>query len=204
MAKLYYKYGTMGSAKSSLLLMTAHSFDERGIQFLCLKPTIDTRDGTDVIVSRIGIKRECVGIEPTDNLYDLINEYSEIATNGYLYGRPQWILVDECQFLSEEQVDQLSEVVDFMGINVICYGLRTDFRTRLFEGSKRLMEVADDIEEMKISCECGRKAIHNARIDSQGAIVTSGEQVLIGGDDTYKPMCRKCYNEAKKKVEQLN
>lgn len=192
----------MGSAKSSLLLMTAYSFDERGIQFLCLKPTIDTRDGSDVIASRIGLKRECVGIENSDNLYDLISEYSDIAINGYLYGKPQWILVDECQFLTEDHVNQLADVVDFMGINVICYGLRTDFQTHLFEGSRRLMEVADDIEEMKISCECGRKAIHNARIDSQGVIITDGDQVLIGGDDTYKPMCRKCYNEAKRKLNQ--
>lgn len=186
----------MASAKSSLLLMMAHSLEERGIQFLCIKPSIDDRDGYGVISSRIGISRECVSIEPDDDLYALMETYTDTAMNGYLYEKPKWVLVDECQFLTEQQVEQLATVVDNMDIDVMCFGLRTDFKTRLFEGSKRLMELADDIEETKISCACGKKAIINARIDAEGNIVTDGEQVVIGGDDLYISVCRKCYNNA--------
>ena len=186
----------MGSAKSAMLLITAHSFEERGIPFLCISPQADTRNGDSVIWSRIGAKRDCVSVIDSDNIYDLIIDYSTVAVEGYLYKAPQWILVDECQFLTTEQVDQLAMVVDRLDINVICYGLRTDFKTKLFDASKRLMELADDIEEMKISCECGRKAIINARIDHDGHVITDGEQVVIGGDDMYKVMCRKCYTEA--------
>ena len=185
----------MGSSKSSLLLMTAHSFEERGIPFLCLKPSIDTRDGDGVIASRLGIRRECVGLVPTDDVFSLISKYNEVSTDGYLYQPLKWILVDECQFLAAHQVDELGDVVDRLGINVLCYGLRTDFQTNLFEGSKRLMEIADDIEELKISCSCGRKAVFNARVDAEGYVIVDGDQVVIGGDDMYTPLCRDCYNK---------
>lgn len=196
MAKLYFKYGTMASAKSSLLLMMAYSLEERGIQFLCIKPSVDDRDGFGVISSRIGISRECVSIEPEDDLFGLMETYTDTAMNGYLYEKPKWVLVDECQFLTNKQVEQLAMVVDEMDIDVMCFGLRTDFKTHLFEGSKRLMELADDIEETKISCKCGKKAIINARVDTEGNIVTEGEQVVIGGDDLYTAVCRRCYNSA--------
>ncbi len=113
---------------------------------------------------------------------------------------PDWILVDEAQFLAPEQVDQLACVVDTYGINVICYGLRTDFQTRLFEGSRRLFEIADTIDEIKSTCNCGRKTIVNARIDSRGEIITEGDQVEIGGNDRYISVCRNCWRN--KKVEQ--
>lgn len=190
----------MGSSKSAQLLMTAYSFEKRGIPFLCIKPSIDNRDGDDVISSRIGIKRECVTVLPTDDLYQVVVDYTELSVDGYLLQPLKWILVDESQFLSVCQVDQLADVVDRLGIDVICYGLRTDFRTRLFEGSMRLMEIADDIEEIKISCDCGRKAVFNARMDASGYIVTDGEQIVIGGDDIYRPLCRKCYNDAMRVV----
>ena len=109
---------------------------------------------------------------------------------------PKWILVDESQFLTSRQVEQLAQIVDELDINVMCYGLRTDFTTNLFEGSKRLMELADDIDEIKISCSCGRKAIINARLDRYGNVITNGEQILIGGNEQYIPLCRKCYKVA--------
>ena len=188
----------MNASKSTLLLTKAHSFEERGIPFLCLKSTIDDRDGEDVIKSRIGISRECVSVDPEDNIYEIIKSY---IVEGSLQGlkKPLWILVDECQFLTSKQVDQLSDIVDYMDINVMCYGLRTDFRTKLFEGSKRLMELSDNIEELKISCSCGRKAIVNARIDRNGNVVSDGEQILVGGNDSYVSLCRKCYKEAIRK-----
>ena len=128
--KLYFRYGTMGSAKTAMLLTTAYNFEERGMAYRCFKPVVDTRDHRNVIRSRIGIERECSWIYPETNLYE------EISGMRYSDGsHPDWILVDEAQFLSPEQVDQLAKVVDDFGINVVCYGLRTDFRTHLFEGS---------------------------------------------------------------------
>ena len=202
-SKLYFYYSTMNAAKSAMLLIKAHSFEEKNIPFLCIKPSIDDRDGEDVIKSRIGISRECISIDTTHNLYKFIDSYIvNVQMQGY--DRPKWILVDECQFLSSEQVEQLADVVDNLDINVICYGLRTDFMTKSFDGSRRLMEIADDIEEIKSSCSCGRKAIVNARIDSNGNIVTDGEQIMIGGNDKYVSLCRKCYKKAIEKQKQLN
>ena len=193
MCKLYYRFGVMNSSKSALLLMTAHSFEERNVPFLCIKPSIDDRDGDDIIKSRIGISRECITFDATHNLYKFIDNYIvNVIMQGY--DKPKWILVDECQFLTREQVDQLSEVVDTLDINVMCYGLRTDFKTEFFEGSKRLMEIADDIEEIKTSCGCGRKAVVNARIDDFGNVVSEGEQIEIGGNERYISLCRKCYH----------
>ena len=195
MAKLYFIQSPMNASKSALLLMKAHSFEERGISFICMKPMVDNRDGVDVIASRIGIKRECITIEPEENIYDLINECI-IKSQIMEINPPQWVLIDESQFLTEKQVNQLSQIVDKLDINVMCYGLRTDFTTHLFEGSKRLMELADDIDEVKISCSCGRKAIVNARIDKNGDIIRDGEQIVIGGNEQYIPLCRKCYYDA--------
>lgn len=192
MAKLYFIQSPMNGSKSALLLMKAHSFEERNIQFVCMKPMIDNRDGVDMIVSRVGIKRECITVEPDENIFSLIKQVCDECEIN-MVDKPKWVLVDESQFLSKKQVEQLSDIVDFLDINVMCYGLRTDFTTSLFEGSKRLMELADDIEEVKISCSCGRKAIVNARIDIDGRVITDGEQILIGGNEQYIPLCRKCY-----------
>lgn len=194
MAKLYYIHSTMNAGKSAYLLMKAHSFLENNTPILCIKPVIDDRDGQDVIKSRIGISMECLSINSDDNIYGIINQYCS-DLNGMDMPTPKWILCDESQFLSGEQVEQLAMVVDNIDINVMCYGLRNDFTGHLFEGSKRLFELADNIEEMKLSCSCGRKAIINARIDDFGNLITSGEQIQIGGNEMYKPMCRKCYFE---------
>lgn len=188
LGKLYFRYGTMGSAKTALLLTQAYNFEERGMTYACLKPVIDTREGAPVIRSRIGIERECSWIYHDTNLYELARELCD--QKGAMV---EWFLVDEAQFLTADQVDQLSRVVDDFGTNVVCYGLRTDFRTRLFEGSRRLFEIADSIDEIKSTCSCGRKTIVNARIDSNGDFVEEGNQVEIGGDDRYIAVCRKCW-----------
>lgn len=193
--KLYFRYGTMGSAKTALLLTTAYNFEERQIAYRCMKPVVDTRDNKNVIRSRIGIERECAWIYPDTNLFEMV---SGIAADDP--DRPEWILVDEAQFLTPEQVDQLAQVVDEYGINVICYGLRTDFRTHLFEGSRRLLEIADTIDEIKSTCTCGRKTIVNARVNSLGEIITEGAVVEIGGNDRYIAVCRRCWRN--RRVEQ--
>lgn len=191
MAKLYFKHAPMESGKSALLLIEAYNFEKRGIGFLCMKPSIDNREDTEKICSRIGIEKECFSIQYNYDIYSIIKEIVQKKKGKQL----QWILVDESQFLTTEQVEQLRAIVDDFDINVLCYGLRTDFQTHLFEGSKRLFELADDIDEMKISCSCGRKAIFNARFNEYGELITSGEQILIGGEDKYKPMCSKCYRK---------
>lgn len=187
--KLYFRYGTMGSAKTAMLLTQAYNFEERGVSFVCMKPAIDTRDSENVIKSRIGIKRECSWIHDTDNICDLVE--SLFVKTGKAC---DWILIDEAQFLTPEQVDQLATIVDTLGANVVCYGLRTDFQSRVFEGSLRLFELADSIEEIKSTCSCGRKTIINARIDARGRVVTEGNQVEIGGDDRYISLCRRCWH----------
>lgn len=186
--KLYFRYGTMGSAKTAILLTTAYNFEERGMEYMCLKPIIDNREKDNVIKSRIGIARACRWIYPDTDLYELAkNIFEETLVVK------DWILIDEAQFLTSQQVDQLSRVVDDYGSNVVCYGLRTDFQSHLFEGSKRLFEIADTIDEIKSTCSCGRKTIVNARIDRNGTIVTDGNQVEIGGDDKYVALCRHCW-----------
>lgn len=189
-AKLRFIYGVMKSSKSLRLLATAHDFDEKNIPILVLKPSADTRDGVDKVKSRAGLERDCISIEPNVNLYKSVNDYVHVRMAEFK--KPlKWILVDECQFLTEEQVDQLSDVVDFLDINVMCYGLRTDFKSKLFPASKRLFELADEIEEVKTSCECGGKASINARFSPEGEVITEGNQVLVGGDDLYHAICRK-------------
>lgn len=182
----------MGAGKSAVLLIKAHNFESRNIGVLCMKPSTDDRDGIGCIKSRIGIDRECLTIYPDYDLYQIIKKtINEQDESSHL----QWILVDESQFLTSKQVEQLRHSVDDFNINVLCYGLRTDFQTHLFEGSKRLFELADDIEEMKTSCECDKKAIFNARYNELGQFVVNGEQILVGGDDKYKALCSKCYYE---------
>ena len=193
--KLYFRYGTMGSAKTALLLTQAYNFEERGMRYVCLKPFIDNREGKNVIKSRIGIERECQWIYSDTNIYELAQKLYE--DNMAVI---DWILIDEAQFLCEEQVDQLARIVDDFGTNVICYGLRTDFQSRLFEGSRRLFEIADSIDEIKSTCNCGRKTIVNARIDAKGDFVVEGAQVEIGGDDRDIAVCRKCWRN--KRIEQ--
>lgn len=188
MAKLYFYYATMNSGKSLRLLTTAYNFEEKSIPFLIMKPAKDTRGMENFISSRIGLKRECITIEDEDDLYESVKSCSNTT-------RIDWILVDECQFLEESQVDDLSKIVDLLDINVMCFGLRTDFKSKLFPASKRLFELADDIEEIKSTCECGKKTSINARIDENGELILDGEQIMVGGNEMYKTMCRKCWNK---------
>ena len=195
--KLYFRYGTMGSAKTALLLTTAYNFEERKMRYVCLKPMIDTREQRNVIRSRIGIERECVWIHSETDLFTMAQELFE--AEGCLI---DWFLVDEAQFLTAKQVDQLARLVDEYGVNIICYGLRTDFQTHLFEGSRRLFEIADTIDEIKSTCTCGRKTIVNARIGANGDFVEEGAQVEIGGDEKYIAVCRNCWRN--KRIEQAS
>lgn len=187
MAKLYFKYGAMGSSKTANALITKFNYEERGMKVWLLKPATDNRDGRDVIKSRIGLEERCVVVTPQMNL---IKEFERT-------GNIDVIIVDEAQFLEPEQVDQLRDIVDEKKIPTLCFGLRTDFRTKVFPGSLRLLEIADSISEIKTICRCGSKATVNARIDDKGNVITDGEQVFIGGNDSYEAMCFACY---KKKI----
>lgn len=191
--RLEYQWGCMNSGKSAQLQMKAFNFDERNIRYIILKSSIDTRDIEGVIHSRPMGDMSCIIVKPTENLFNVVSNIIEER------GKIKYVLVDEAQFLTEKQVDQLTDVVDYLNINVICYGLRTDFKTKLFPGSKRLFEVADSIKEIESTCSCGEKNLYNARIDDKGNIVTEGAQVEVGGEERYVAMCRKCYKEKTKK-----
>jgi len=192
MATLTFKYGTMSSSKTAQLLILAYNLEDKGINFLCFKPDVDTRSGIDKIKSRIEcLERDAITIYAESNIYNSVYEAIETFDSDNCL---QYILIDEAQFLSTEQVNQLSDIVDILKINVICYGLRTDFKTHLFEGTKRLFEVADKLEEISTVCECGEKALYNARVDILGDIIIDGEQIVVG-DENYVCLCRNCYNE---------
>ena len=194
MSKLFYYYGSMASAKTLRLLSTAYNFEEKNVQIMVLKPALDTRDGEGIIRSRAGLERKCVMIDKDMNLYKAIKAYKNVLAAQL--ETLKWVIIDECQFLTEDQVNQLSDVVDFLDVSVMRFGLRTDFKSQLFPGSKRLFELADDIEEIKSTCECGdRKTSINARFDENGEIVTEGSQVEIGGNDRYRAICRKCWKD---------
>jgi len=193
-AHLRFYFGSMASAKSLRLLTTAYNFEEKGVQIMVLKPALDTRDGEGVIRSRAGLERKCIMVDKDVNLYKAIKAYKNVLASQL--ETLKWVIIDECQFLTEEQVDQLSDAVDFLDVNVMCFGLRTDFQSHLFPGSKRLFELADDIEEIKSTCECGeRKTSINARFDENGEIIIEGSQVEIGGNDKYRAICRKCWKD---------
>ena len=185
MAKLYFKYGAMGSSKTAQALITKYNYEENDMQVWLIKPSADTRDGAQILRSRIGLEAQCEVIPAQMDILERFRQSRE--------GKCDVIICDECQFLTPEQIDQLRAIVDNYDIPVICFGLRTDFLTRLFPDSQRLMELADAIVEIKTICDCGIKATVNARIDSQGHIVTQGAQVLLGGNDAYIAMCHKCY-----------
>ena len=185
MAKLYFKYGAMGSSKTAQALITKYNYEENEMSVWLIKPSADTRDGADILKSRIGLAAKVEVITPEK---DIFQRFSESRA-----GNCDVVIVDECQFMMPEQIDQLRAIVNEYEVPVLCFGLRTDFQTKLFPGSLRLMELADVIEEIKTMCDCGAKATINARIDSDGFIVTQGQQVVLGGNDSYIAMCHKCY-----------
>ena len=191
MAKLYFKYGAMGSSKSAQALITQFNYEELGMRVWLLKPSTDTRDGANVIRSRIGLQKDAWVVQPD---CDIAKTYRA----GPAY---DVIIADEAQFFTPEQIDQLRDIVDEEDIPVLCFGLRTDFLTHFFPGAQRLMELADSITEIKTVCACGRKATVNARIDGRGNIVTHGAQVQLGGNDSYIAMCHPCW---KRKIRAQN
>ena len=187
MAKLYFRYGAMGSSKTANAIMVQYNYRERGQNALLLKPRLDSRDGEKVVGSRSGLCAPCEFIENLDridlNLYDCL-------------------IVDEAQFLTKAQVEQLVDVVDRRGIPVICYGLRADFQGNLFEGSHWLLAWADTIEEIKTVCWCGRKATCNARV-AGGKVVKDGEQIVLGGNESYVALCRKHWKSGELAPEEI-
>ena len=189
MAKLYFKYGAMGSSKSAQALITKFNYEELGMTVWLIKPSVDTRDGADIVRSRIGLEAHAQIITPEMNIEE---EYKAV-------GEHDVIIADEAQLFTPEQIEQLRTLVDEKDLPVLCFGLRTDFLTHFFPGAQRLMELADSLTEIKTVCECGRKATVNARIDSEGKIVTEGGQIFLGGNDSYIAMCHKCW---KRKIKE--
>ena len=183
MAKLYFKYGAMGSSKTAQALITKYNYEENGMRVWLIKPSADDRDGAIILRSRVGLEAPAEVISPGADIRKLFARQEKTDV----------IIVDECQFMTPEQIDQLREIVDAENVPVLCFGLRTDFRSTLFPGSRRLFEVADTITEIKTICDCGAKATTNARVGEDGYIVTEGAQLLLGGNDRYIAMCHKCW-----------
>lgn len=180
MAKLYFRYGAMGSSKTANALMVKYNYEERNQKVLIAKPAIDTRNGTHTVYSRCGLESECV----------LFHEITKEMLESI-----DCLIVDEAQFLTKKEVEFLVHVVDDMNIPVVCYGLRADFKGELFPGSQWLLAWADTIEEVKTICWCGKKAIWNARFDENGNVIRDGEQVVLGANEKYTSLCRKHWRE---------
>lgn len=189
MAKLYFNYAAMNAGKSTTLLQSSFNYRERGMNTLEFTADLDTRDTHGAISSRIGLKKSALLFNEETNLFDII-------TTQCRSEKINCVFLDEAQFLSNAQVMQLAQAVDTLNIPIICYGLRTDFRGELFEGSARLLALADEIRELKTICHCGRKATMNLRIDKDGNAVISGDKIEIGGNDRYTPLCRKHFYES--------
>lgn len=193
MAKLYFRYGVMGSSKSAQALITKFNYEEQGMRVWLIKPAADTRDGAGHVHSRIGLDQKADAITAEMDLYEIFcsreREFNDV------------IIADEAQFLTPAQIEQLRDIVDNYNVPVFCFGLRTDFRTKMFPGSARLFELADSISELKTVCTCGGKAMVNARIDAEGNIITEGEQFFLGGNESYRPMCYKCWKKAQEKQD---
>lgn len=194
MGKLYFMYGVMGSSKTAQALMCKFNHEQKGFKVFLFKPTVDVRtrvDGKAVVSSRIGLKAEAIEFDKNENFFDLQKKYN-------IFDKKDIIIIDECQFLTKDQVDQIKDIS--VETPVLCYGLLTNYKTELFEGSKRLVEIADSLKEIKCVCRCGRKATVNVRFVN-GKIMTDGDEIMIGGDETYESMCYTCYT---KKLKQTN
>lgn len=189
MAKVYFYYAAMNAGKSTVLLQSSYNYRERGMRTLLFAPAIDTRFGPGRIESRIGLHAEAIALGAADNILERVR--AEQAREPVAC-----VLVDEAQFLTPEQVWQLSDITDRLDIPVLCYGLRTDFQGKLFPGSAALLGLADDLTELKTICHCGRKATMNLRVDQDGRGVREGAQVEIGGNDRYVAVCRRHFKAA--------
>ena len=189
MAKLYFYYSAMNAGKTTTLLQSAYNYYERGMDTLILKPSLDDRHNTDVVRSRIGLETNAVSFNACDDLLELTETRNQKSTLNCL-------LLDEAQFLTKSQVFELGEIVDKLKIPVLAYGLRTDFKGELFEGSLHLLAWSDELIEIKTVCHCGKKAIMVLRLDENGVPLNSGEQILIGGNENYVSVCRKHFKSA--------
>ena len=194
MAKLYFRYGVMGSSKSAQALITKFNYEEQGMRVWLIKPAADTRYGKDIVRSRIGLEQKGDVITEEMNLFEIFRDREKEFNDV--------IIADEAQFLTPAHIEQLRDIVDNYNVPVMCFGLRTDFRTKMFPGSARLFELADSISELKTVCTCGGKAMVNARIDGEGNVVTEGAQIMLGGNESYRPMCYKCWKKAQQKAEE--
>lgn len=194
MPRLYFKYGTMGSSKSAQALMCKFNYEQKGMTVLLVKPSLDNRGDVDkpMVRSRIGLVSDCKIITPYQSFFDLFNDFKD--QHGC-----DCIIVDEAQFCTTEQIDQLKQLTKL--VPVLCYGLLNDFRCKLFEGSKRLVELADSLQEIKSVCRCGRKSTVNARF-IDGKCVDDGPVVFIGGDESYENMCYWCWQEELAKTKE--
>lgn len=188
MAKLYFYYSTMNAGKSTILLQSSYNYRERGMRTMLFAAALDDRYGVGKITSRIGLEEKAL-------LFDAASDLLETVIKAHREAPVSCVLVDEAQFLTGDQVMQLSDVADGLGIPVIAYGLRTDFRGRLFPGSEALLALADEMREVKTICHCGRKATMVVRRAEDGAVLTEGAQVMIGGNDTYETVCRTHWKE---------
>ncbi|MFJ1267710.1 thymidine kinase [Legionella lytica] len=188
MAKLYFYFAAMNAGKSTVLLQSSYNYHERGMQTLLFTPAIDDRYQSGIVHSRIGLSEEALVFNATDDLHQMVNNFQQ---------KYACVLIDEAQFLTRDQVYQLTEITDKLGIPVLAYGLRTDFRGELFEGSQYLLAWADELVEIKTICHCGRKATMILRVNEQGEAITEGEQVLIGGNNLYSSTCRQHFKERK-------
>ena len=187
MAKLYFYYSSMNAGKSAMLLQINHNYMERGMRPLIFTSCHDDRSGEGVIVSRIGLSHEANIFKENTNLYEEVINLGRESIDC--------LLIDEAQFLTKDQVQQLSLIVDQLNISVMSFGLRTDFQGKLFEGSKFLLAIADNLKEIKNICHCGKKATMILRFDEQGSVITEGEQIVIGGEERYVSVCRKHFYE---------
>lgn len=189
MAKVYFFYSVMNAGKTTLLLQSRHNYEARGMRTFCLKPSLDTRDQTGFITSRIGLSAPCRMLKPDESIQSAVRD----EVNSPL----DCVLIDEAQFLEVRQVDEVFDLCDELDIPVLCFGLRSDFLGKPFEASAALMARADSLVELKTVCHCGKKATMNMRVDSLGQAVFSGEKILIGGDGTYVSVCRRHYKEGR-------
>jgi len=185
MAKLYFRYGTMGCGKSIDLLKVSFNYKERGQVPLLITSAIDDRFGTSKITTRIGLSEKAYAFSKNESIFNYVLPLKDSI---------DVVIADEAQFFTKEQINELSDVGDILDIPVICYGLRSDFQNKLFTGSAELLAIADKIEEMKTMCECGKKATCNLRI-VDGNVITEGKQIYIGGNESYLPVCRKCFKK---------
>lgn len=196
MAKVYFYYSAMNAGKSTVLLQSSYNYHERGMRTLLFVPAIDTRAGLGRVKSRIGLEAEAITLQPEDNIFTRVSTEHTTPRAGAEPPAIACVLIDEAQFLTRRQVEQVTDIADQLNIPVLCYGLRTDFQAQLFPGSAALLALADSLIELKTICHCGRKATMNLRIGPDGRGVKEGAQVEIGGNDRYVAMCRRHFKAA--------